>query len=72
MRIHPWRCLGPIFICYTILVCVSVLSSLFFVVIWPWKISAFFLSAISFSVPKGTTGASGAVFFGALIKYVDT
>ena len=39
--------------CSAILVCVSVVSRLVFGVIWPWNISASFLSASSFYVYKG-------------------
>ena len=57
-------------VCSTILVCVSVVSSLVFGVIWPWNISESFRSALSFSVTKGANCAAGAKFFSALIKYI--
>ena len=58
-------------VCSTILVCVSVVSSLVFGVIWPWNISESFRSALSFSVTKGANGTAGAGFFSALIKSVS-
>ena len=58
------------FFCSTILVCVSVVSSLVFGVIWPWNISESFRSALSFSVTKGANGAAVDRFFSAMIKDV--
>ena len=55
---------------FAILVCVSVVSSLGFSVIFPWKMSASFLSASSFSVPKGENGAAGSVLFSVIVNYV--
>ena len=43
-----------------------------FPVICPWDISAVFLSASIFSVPKGDNRASGSVCLSALIKSVDS
>ena len=53
------------------MVYVSVVSSLVFGMIWPWKISASFLIEIFFSVTKGANRAAGAGFFSALIKSVS-
>ena len=50
------------YFCSTILVCVSVVSSLGFGTIWPWKISASFLSALIVSVPKVASREAGAGF----------
>ena len=58
------------FFCSAILVCVSVVSSLVFPVIFPWDIFTSFLSALSFSIPNGANGVAGTGFFSALIKYV--
>ena len=58
--------------CSTILVCVLVVSTLVFGVIWPWDITTSFLIVFSFSLPKGANGAAGAIFFSTLIKYVAT
>ena len=48
--------------CSTILVCVSVVSILGFDAIWPWRNSAIFLSALSFSLPKSANEVDGAGF----------
>ena len=71
MRLHPGRWLGPVFLFSpTILVCVLVVSSLVFGVIWTWKISASFLSALIFYVPKDANGTAGTGFSSELINYV--
>ena len=55
-----------------IFVCVSVVSGLFFYRAVSRRISASFLSALSFSVPKSANGAAGDGFFSWLIKSVVT
>ena len=45
-----------------IVVCVSVVSSFIFDIIWPWKISASFLRKLLFLVPMGANRAAGAGF----------
>ena len=56
--------------CCTILVWVPVVSSFIFGVIWTWKISASFLSALIFYVPKDANGTAGTGFSSELINYV--
>ena len=48
--------------CTTILVRASVVSSMVFGVIWPWKIPTSSLIELRFSVPKGENGAAATIF----------